>query len=324
MKRNITITLGLVLGLTSLMFLPNFVLAAYPEKPVTLICTWGAGGANDLIARKIADTMKTYFPQPIVVVNRPGGAGTIGTAEIVGARPDGYTICSTTMSSLAIKPHQMKLPYKTPDDYTAIALVSTQEDLLTVPIDSPVKTLKDFIEYAKANPGKLRVGTCGVGHFTDLILETLKHMAKIDVQAVPSKSGGEQIALQLGKHVEGIITTVSEALPYIEGGKFRPLVLSDVKRSPLVPNVPTFKELGYDITINTYTVLLGPNGIPQDRLSKFQESYKKVSKDSNFVKFMDGQGFTVTYEDGADLKKRLWKDYNANKDIFERIGEKKN
>jgi tripartite-type tricarboxylate transporter receptor subunit TctC len=267
--------------------------------------------------------MKKYFFQPVVVVNRPGGAGTIGTAEIVGARADGYTICSTTMSAITIKPHQMKLPYKTPDDYTPIALVGTQADVLSVLIDSPFKTLKDFIDFAKANPGKLRVGTVGIGHFTDLILEMLKFQAKIDVSDVPVKSGGEQIAMQLGKHVEGNITTVLEALPYIQGGKLRPLSLADEKRSPLLPDVPTFKELGYDITITTYTVLIGPKGLPPDIVSKFQEAYKKVSKDSSFVKFMDGQGVTVVYEDGAELKKRLWKDYNANKDIFERLGEKK-
>lgn len=324
MKRNVMVALSLVLGLTGLLFPPDFARAAYPEKPVTLICVWGAGGANDLIAREVAEIMKKYFPKPVAVVNKPGGAGAIGTAEIVTARPDGYTIGTTTMSAIAIKPHQMKLPYKTPDDYTTIALVGIQADVLTVMSDSPIKTLKDFVEYAKANPGKLRVGTSGVGHFTDVIVQMLRFQAKIDIPDVPTKSGAEQIAMQLGKHVEGNVTTVLEALPYIQGGKLRPLALADEKRSPLLLDVPTFKELGYDITLTTYTVLIGPNGLPSEVVSKLQEAYKKVSKDPSFIKFMDSQGVTVVYEDGAELKKRLWKDYNMNKDIIERSGEKKN
>jgi tripartite-type tricarboxylate transporter receptor subunit TctC len=314
---------SLVFGIVNLFLYPGFALAAYPEKPVTLICVWGAGGANDLIAREIAETMKKYFPKPLAVVNRPGGAGTIGTAEIATARPDGYTIGTTTMSAIAIKPHQMKLPYKTPDDYMPIALVGTQADVLSVLIDGPFKTLKDFIEYAKGNPGKLRVATAGVGHFTDVILEMLRLKAKIDVVDVPTKSGSEQIAMQLGRHVEGNITTVLEALPYIQGGKLRSLALADEKRSPLLPDVPTFRELGYDITLITYTVLIGPKGLPSEVVSKLHEAYKKVSKDPSFIKFMDSQGVTVVYEEGATLKKRLWKDYSANKDIFEPIGEKK-
>ncbi len=318
--------IGIVLcawGLLSLLCGVDLARAAYPEKSVTLICVWGVGGANDLIAREIAEIMKKYFPQPVVVVNRPGGAGTIGMAEAVGARPDGYTICSTTMSSMVIKPHQMKLPYKTPDDYLPIVLVSTQADVLSVLSDGPFKTLKDFLDHAKANPGKLRVATCGIGHFTDIILQMLRMKASVDLADVPAKSGAEQIAMQLGKHVEGIITTVLEALPYVRAGKLRPLALADEKRSPLLLDVPTMKQVGYDITLSTYTALIGPKGLPAEVVSKWQEAFKKVSKDPAFIKFMDGQGVTVLYEDGTQLKNRLWKDYNTNKDLFGLVGEKK-
>ena len=310
------------LALTGLLRDVDLARGAYPEKSVTLICVWGAGGANDLIAREIAEIMKKYFPQPVAVVNRPGGAGTIGTADIVKARPDGYTICSTTMSALAIKPHQMELPYKTPDDYLPIALIGTQADVLNIFSDAPFKTLKDFLDYAKANPGKLRIATCGIGHFTDIILQMLRMKAKVDLADVPAKSGAEQIAMQLGKHVEGSITTVLEALPYIQAAKLKALALADEKRSPLLPDVPTMKELGYDITLSTYTVLIGPKGLSGEVAAKWQEAIKKVSKDPSFLKFMDSQGVTVVYEDGEQLKKRLWKDYNVNKDIFERVGEK--
>lgn len=323
MKRvNLFIMMSLI-GIIGRFLSPSFALAAYPEKPVTLVAAFGAGGANDVIARTIAETMKKYFPQPVVVVNRGGGGGTIGTTEVATAQPDGYTVGTTNMTSLTIQPHRIKLPYNTPDDYTPIALVGTQPFNLIVTSETPFKTLKDFIEYARANPGRLRVGTYGVGHVTDLILEELKFQAKIDVFDVPAISSGDQLALILGKNVEAATRTLFETLPYLEAGKVRVLAVIDEKRSPVLPGVPTLKELGYDITISTYTVFIGPKGLPADILSKLQEAYKKVSKDPNFLKIMESQGFTVLYEDGPVLRNRLLKDYTANKSILDRLGEKR-
>jgi tripartite-type tricarboxylate transporter receptor subunit TctC len=310
-------------GILTIFLFTNFAIAVYPEKSVTLICVWGAGGANDSIARKLAETMKKYFPEPVVVVNRPGGAGTVGTAEIVAAKPDGYTIGTTTMSAITIKPHQMSLPYKTPDDYYPIALVGTQAFTLAVNSELPFKTLKDFIEYAKTNPGKVRVNHGGIGHISHLIFEQLKLQAQVDMLDVPFTGGGEQIAALLGKHTEASVLTLYELYPQLQAGKVRILALSDEKRRSLIPDVPTFKELGYDITMTTYTVLIGPKTLPIDVVSKIQEVYRKVSEDSTFLKFMEAQGFTVHYESTKDLKNRLWTDYNTNKNLFERIGEKK-
>jgi tripartite-type tricarboxylate transporter receptor subunit TctC len=324
MKRgSLLIVLSIILGIVQVFICANFAAAAYPEKSVTLICVWGAGGANDSIARKLADTMKKYFPQPVVVVNRPGGAGTVGTAEIAAAKPDGYTVGTSTMSALTIKPHQTPLPYKTPDDYYLIALVGTQAFSLAVHSDMPYKTLKEFVGYAKANPGKVRVNHGGIGHISHLIFEQLKFQAQIDLTDVPFTGGGEQITALLGKHTEGAVLTLYELYPHVQAGKVRILAVSDEKRRALIPDVPTFKELGYDITMTTYTVLLGPKTLSADVVSKLQEAYKKVSVDPTFLKFMDDQGFTVHYESTEDLKNRLWTDYNANKNLFERIGEKK-
>ena len=300
----------------------GMVLAAYPEKPVTLICVWGVGGNNDAIARKIADMMKTYFPKPMVVVNRAGGAGTVGTAEIVSAKPDGYTIGTTTMSPLTIKPHQMALPYRTPDDYIPITLVGNQAISLGVSNDSPFKTLKDLVEYAKTNPSKLRINTGGIGHISHLILEQLKFLAKIDVTDVPFPGGGEQIAAVLGKHTEGALVPMFDLYPQVQAGKIRILAVSDQKRRALCPGVPTFKEIGYDITIITYTLIIGPKGMAKEAVTKIQEAFKKVAADPAFIKFMEEGGFTVQYEETANLRKMLWKDYNDNKNIFERINKK--
>jgi tripartite-type tricarboxylate transporter receptor subunit TctC len=297
-------------------------LAAYPEKPVTLICVWGAGGSNDAVARSIAEHMKKYFPKPVVVVNRPGAGGTIGTSEVIQASPDGYTIGITTSGPVAVSPHQTKLAYKTPDDYVPIALVGLQTYNLNVNSEMPWKTLNDFIKYAKANPGKLRIGTLGVGPVPYFILEQLKFQAQIDLTAVHFKGGGEQIAAVLGKHVEGSIASLSETLPHYQAGKLRILAIFDEKRRSPITEILAAKELGYDIAMQSCTLLIGPKNLPADVVSKFRDAYKKVSEDPEFLKFMQGIGYTVQFEGTEELRKRLWKDYNTNKEIFERTGQK--
>jgi len=143
-KQDLFLWKGLVLWGFLIISFPRTARAVYPEKPVTLICVWGVGGTNDSVARTIAARMKAYFPKPVAVVNKPGGAGAIGTTEVVRATPDGYTLGSTTMTSLTIEPHRVNPPYKTPDDYTPIALVGFQAFILNVNPDVPFKTVADF------------------------------------------------------------------------------------------------------------------------------------------------------------------------------------
>ena len=321
--RNWLIISCLILGMVGVFLCPINASAGYPEKSVTLICVWGAGGANDAIARSIAKYMKKYFPQPVVVVNRAGGAGTVGTAEILGAKPDGYTFGSTTMSSLTIKPHLMELPYQTPDDYLPVALVGTQAFTLMCHSDMPFKTVKDFVQYAKANPGKLRVASGGVGHISHLLLEQFKAAAGIEVGHVPFKGGGEITAALLGKHVESSILTMKETIPQYRAGKAKVLAVLDAKRRKPLTEIPTLREEGFDVAMLTYTLLICNPDIPKDIVSKFQRAYRKVSKDPEFVKFIEGIGMEVKYEGTKKLRKRLWEDYNANKGVFDRIGKTK-
>ncbi len=321
MTRKLSVLVLILMG--TAFFSPGTIWAAYPEKPITLICVWGPGGANDTIARSTAESMKKYFPQPMVVVNRAGGAGTIGSAEIIAARPDGYTIGVSSGGPLTIKPHQMKLPYKTPDDYAPIALIGYQAEVLSVSAEAPFRTLQELVQYAKGNPGKLRVATTGAGGLADLIVEQLKFLAQIDVSDVPSKSGGEQIALLLGKHVDAIVTTTLEILPQFQAGKVHTLALADQKRTPMLPETLTFKEGGYEITLLAFSCLIGPKGLGSEIVAKLQEGCSKVCRDGSFIKQMEAQGFTVLYEGPEDLKKRLWKDYNLNKTLLEQMEKKK-
>lgn len=322
-KKELLIILSLIFVIMEVFLYPNFAPAAYPEKPVTLIVGFSAGGATDIVARKVTESMKKYFPQPIVVVNRPGAGGALATAETIQARPDGYTIALSTMSSLTIEPHRITLPYNTPDSYTPIVMVHSSAFYLLVKVDAVWNTLRDFLEYARANPGKVRVAHSGVGHISHLILEELKNQAKIALIPVPFPGGPEGVAAVLGRHAEGVLLTAEGALPQVQGKKLKLLAVCDENRNPVFPETPTLRESGYDITMTTYGVILGPKGLPVDVVSKLQEAYKKVSRDPDFLEYFTKAGVSIHYEDSEGIAKRLWKDYNLMGKLLENLGLKK-
>jgi len=293
--------------------------ASYPEKPVTFICGFPAGGAMDMTARAITEAAKKYFPKPMAVVNRPGAAGTIGAAEIIQAKTDGYTIGISAVAVLTLQPHRTKLPYGSPEDYTPILKLVNIPVCLTVKSTAPWKTIQEFVAYAKANPGKIRVGHPGIGTIPHLDVELLKGMANIDLTTVPFAGGAESVPALLGGHVEAISQHHGEVLPHVQAGKARVLGIFEEKRNPIFPDVPTFKESGYDITMGVYYLVLGPKGLSPEIVSKLHEAFKKGMEDPIFTKPMIGKGFDISYEGPEDLKKRLFQDYEANGKLVERL-----
>jgi tripartite-type tricarboxylate transporter receptor subunit TctC len=302
---------------------PSATVAAYPEKAVTFFCGFPAGGAMDMTARALTEAARKYFPKPMAVVNRPGAAGTIGAAEIVQAKPDGYTIGITAVAVLTVQPHRTKLPFGSPEDYTPIIKLVNNPICLTVKSDSPWKTIQEFIAYARANPGKVRVGHPGIGTIPHLNAEQLKVMANIDLTAVPFAGGAESVPAMLGGHVEAISQHHSEVLPQVQAGKARVLAICEEKRNPLFPDAPTFKEIGYDITSAVYYLVIGPKGLPSQIITKLHDSLKKAMEDPIFVKPMEGKGFYVSYEGPQDLKRRLMRDYEINAKFVDLLKLKK-
>lgn len=323
MKRNdFAGRLVLFLGAAGIFFMPGPAPAAYPEKPVILNVGFSAGGPTDIIARQMAETMKKYFPQPLVVVNKVGAAGALATSEAIQAKPDGYTISFSTMTSLTIQPHRIKLPYKAPDSYTAISMVASFPFTMLVRSDAPWNTFRELIEYARAHPGKVRVAHSGVGHITHLIMEDLKMQAKIDLTLVPYPGGVEMVAAILGGHAEAMPIGTETAVNQVQGKKMKILAVFDERRNPHFPDTPTSKELGYDITKTTYSVLLGAKNLPPEAVNKLQDAYKKVSEDPAFLEPMKKLGVTVHYEGSKDITKRLWEDYRYMEKILDRVGLK--
>ncbi len=301
------------------LFSAQNTLAAYPEKAVTFFCGFPAGGAMDMTARAITEAVKQYFPKPMAVVNRPGAAGTIGAAEIIQAKPDGYTIGISAVAVLTLQPHRTKLPYGPPEGYTPIIKLVNIPVCLTVKSTAPWKTIQEFIAYGKANPGKVRVGHPGIGTIPHLDVELLKGMAAIDLTTVPFAGGAESVPALLGGHVEAISQHHGEVLPHVQAGKARVLGVFEEKRNPIFPDVPTFKESGYDITMAVYYLVIGPKGLSPQIVSILHDALKKAMEDPIFTKSMVGKGFDISYEGPEDLKKRLLQDYELNGKLVERL-----
>jgi putative tricarboxylic transport membrane protein len=284
--------------------------AAYPDKPLTLIVPYPAGGAADLIARTLADMAKPHFPQPIAVVNRPGGGGTVAAAEVVRARPDGYTLGLLTIAIMTLQPHRVSLPYKTPDDYASIIEVMNVPVVLVVRTDAPWKTLKDYLEAARANPGKIRAGTPGIGTTTHIAIEMLKDQAGVDITHVPYAGNAESVPALLGGHIESIMLNPSDVIPHLRAGKVRFLATSEPRRSPVYPDVPTLAELGYpDAGIGVAYSVFGPKGTPPQVVQVVHDAFKRVIDTDAYKKFALETSSNVEYRGPVELRRQLDRDY---------------
>jgi tripartite-type tricarboxylate transporter receptor subunit TctC len=219
--------------------------ATYPTKPIKMIAPVQPGGGVDLVARTIGDRLTKALGQPVIVDNESCGGGIIGSQITARAAPDGYTLMVGYVGTHGTNPAVRKLPYDAIKDFTPIAMVGGTPNVLVVPPSLPVKTLAEFIAYAKANKGKLSYGSSGPGTLTHLGMEQLKLAADIDLEHVPYRGIGPAITDILGAHTQALLPGLAAALPHIKAGTMRPLAITGAKRHPLLPDVPTFEELGY-------------------------------------------------------------------------------
>ena len=294
--------------------------AEYPERPLTMIAAYPAGGMVDIVARPMAELMKKKFPKGVAVLNRPGGGGSVGTAEAVQAKPDGYTTILAPLSTLVIQPQINDLPYKTPDDYEPILNVISFYSVLAVRADAPWKTVQEFLAAAKANPGKLRVGSPGEATSSHLNLEELTRRANVKVTHVPFSGWGEGSPALLGAHIEAIVAQPGEVKPLVDGKKLRVLLVFQRTRHPMFPDAPTAKELGYDFAMGVWFVLTAPKGTPAPILKYLHDAAKAAMDDPGFVKLIADRGVDIDYRAGAALRQDLWREYREHGEILKRLG----
>ena len=306
-----------------LLALATPALAEYPERPVTLICVFPPGGAMDIVARGLSEAMKKTFPKPVAVVNRAGAAGTIGNAEVVQAKPDGYTLGISAVAVLTVQPHLTDLPYKGPDTYTPIAKLVNLAIVLAVRADAPWKTAQEFLAAAGQAPGKLRVSSPGVGTILHLVLEDLKGRTKVNLTHVPFRGNGEAIPALLGGHVEASIVHPGEIVPHVQAGRARVLMVFEGKRDPLFPDAPTAREQGHDITLGVYYLLIAPRGTPPAVVQRVSQAAKGALADPAFATLAKNRGFDVDYQRPEEITKELWDSYRIFGPLIKQLGLRK-
>ncbi len=294
--------------------------AQYPEKPLTLLAGYPPGGLVDVVTRLMAEGMKARFPHGITVVNRPGAAGAVAVAEVARAAPDGYTIVLTPQSALVIAAQMQDLAYKTPDDYDPFINLVAYYPMIAVRTESEYKTINDLVADAKANPGKLRVGSPGEGTSSHLNLEELMRVTGTKMIHVPFQGWGQSSPALLGGHIEALVAQPGELKGAVDGKRMRVLVNFRPQRMASFADVPTAKELGWDVANGVWYLLVAPKGTPAPVIRYLHDAAKSAIEDPKFSADMANRGIDVDYRPGATLRADLWREYKLHTQILGRLG----
>lgn len=287
----------------ALMLMVGFGLSAswaadYPSKPITLLIPFGAGGSTDILGRALAKDTEPYMGVPIVPINKTGAAGGIMYSALKNSKPDGYTI---GWASLSV--NTCTNIGNVPFDYTAfihVCRIGYTGMPIAVRADAPWKTVAEFVDYAKKNPGKIKIGNAGTGSGTHLTAVLVEKALGIKVIHVPL-GAQRRIPSLLGGEVQAICVPLPEAAPQVIAGNARFLMMTTAKREPMFPNVPTLKELGYDVVIELYNSVALPKGTPESIVAKVRDSFHKGFQGADFVKMAKENGFNISYMEGKEF-----------------------
>jgi putative tricarboxylic transport membrane protein len=300
------------------------VAAQYPERPVTMLTGYPAGGLVDVVARLVAENMKPKFPRGLVVQVKPGAAGSVAVTELVRSQPDGYTFILTPHSALVIAPQLQELAYKTPDDYLPFINVVSYYPMIAVRTESPYKTVQDLVADAKSKPGQIRVGSPGEGTSSHLNLEEFMRLAGIRMIHAPYQGWAHSSAAVLGGHIDAVVAQPGELKGQVDGKRMRVLVNFTPQRHAVFPDVPTARELGWDVSNGVWYLLMVPKGTPAPVVKYLHDAAKEAIEDPKFARLMGERGIDVDYRTGEALRADLAREYKVHNDILRRIGMLKN
>jgi len=296
--------------------------AAYPDRPITLIVPWAAGGGTDAVARFIASKLQEEFKQPVNVVNRTGGSGVVGHSAIAQAVPDGYTIGLITLEINQM--HWVGLTELTWEGFTPIALVNQDLAGLFVKTDSPIKSAKELFAHIKANPGKVVASGSGQGgswHAALAGLMELEGIAPNSIRWVPATGAATALTDLAAGGVEFVSCSMPEAEALIKAGRIRSLVFMSPKRAANFPDVPTVEEaLGHKWFKGVWRGFAGPKGLPKEIAMRYEESIKKVWDSKDFQDFMKQRGFDLLYADSAKFAEFMKADNEDNGKTLKSLG----
>jgi len=295
----------------------------YPTKPIQTIVPWSAGGSTDLLARTIEKVWTKYSPQPWVVINKPGAGGVSGEEYVIRSKPDGYTIYFGQGSGHdLVMPHLQKMPFDPLKDITPVARISIHSVVVSVSGKSEFKTLQEVLDWSKKG-NKVTAAVSTAAGAVDIVMRAISKRTGVAITTVPFKGGADAVTALAGGHLVIGGGHPSEVLPHIKSGRFRPVGVALDTRDKAIPNVPTLKEQG--INVSTWGSVKGvavPNGTPPEIVEYLASTLKKVCEDKDFQKMMTELGQPINYlnsKDWAAFMQRASKDYG---DLIKELGIK--
>lgn len=294
----------------------------YPSKPIKLVVPFAPGGAADITGRLVADSLSKRMGQPVIVENKPGGGATVGAAYVLSMPADGYTLLYTTPGPQITNPYLMaRLPYD-PSALVPVSRIAWVPSVLVVNPALPVKSVKELIEYARKNPGKVNFGSAGIGASSHLSGELFKSMAGIDISHVPYKGTGQVVQDLIGGNVQMSIDSLSVYLPYIKSGQVRALGIAMPQRSPAMPElVPVSDDLkGFDATPVNY--LSVRSGTPEPIIKKLNNEIKAVLDDPALQERMAKLGLFPKWSTPEDMSREIVQESNKWKEVIHKSGAK--
>ena len=319
-KAGIFFLAGLIFSF--LIFSPSSAPAqSYPNKPITIYCGFAPGATTDLTSRALAAGAEKILGVPFVVENKPGGDAVVAPALLATKPPDGYTLCSLPSSALVTSPHLLKLAYNPLKDFTYLAWYARYIAGLCVRGDSPIKTIDEFIAYAKANPG-LSYGSPGVHSPSRMCVELLAKCKGLTFRHVPTKGGSEFNTLLLGRHTDFVAGSGSH-IPFVKQGVFRLLLVYKTdRRDPEYPDIPTLKELGCEDVPPGYYMVIGPRGMPTAISNKLVDTFKKVTEGPDFQKLLAGNNLPFDFKGREELEREIPMQSEWFRNYLKKIGAK--
>jgi tripartite-type tricarboxylate transporter receptor subunit TctC len=298
--------------------LPTLAQSSFPSRPIKLICPWPAGGSTDAVMRVIAESAARILNNPVIIENKGGAGGMLGANELVSAKPDGYTLTQLPMGILRI-PHMQKTLFDPMVDFTYVACLTGYTFGIVVRSDSPIKSIKDLVAYAKAKPGEFTYGSTGNGTTPHLAVEEFALKAGIKLQHVPFKGNSEGMQAILGGH----IMSHSDATgwgPHVEAGTCRLLATYGSKRTKRWPNIPTLNELGYDTVSDSPFGVGAPKGMDPAITRKLHDAFKATLEDPKVLASFEKYDQSVIYMNTEDYTKYARETFPKEKKLIEQLG----
>lgn len=310
-KRNISIPV-LVVGmfLVSMLNVINPAAAAYPERPITILVGFAPGGSMDLSVRALAAAAEKFLGQPVVIENKTGGTGTVALAALIAQTPDGYTLCATP-SSVMIRVSQIQpVPFKPLKSFKAVIGYASPQLGIAVRNEASWQTLRDLVQDARKNPGKIKYSTTGPGSTTHAAVVEIAIREKVLLIHVPFKGSIEALTALMGGHVS-LASLTSEFIPAVKSGQVRLLATLGDQRSPRFPLVPTLRESGYDFVNDAVYAIVAPAGLESGRLKKLEAAFARAARDRQYLEAIDKIDLIPAYYSGREfedfLRANWWK-----------------